>query len=192
MDHRDFTELCVRGGKAYGLSELPERRLSRLLKDPDELLWQNLHRPVKIGHGTLMVEAELALVGGPVHVAYKRYRPRNWWKSLCWLFRRSRARRAWQLGHALLKRQIATARPLAMCEFRRFWLGRTSYLATEWIEAAENLHLAGWQWADRPSDQRLRWAAGCAESLGTDRTDARLRDRASRPEGGQPAGCRGG
>ena len=62
------------------------------------------------------VEAELPLVGGPVHVLYKQYRPRSWWKSFCSMFRRSRARRAWHLARALLARQVATAQPLAVCE----------------------------------------------------------------------------
>ncbi len=166
-------------GKAYGASDLPEAELRRLLNDPDGLLWRNLHSfnnrgPVKIDHNGLMVKAELilgehALAAAPVQVAYKQYRCRNAWKSLCSLFRRSRARRAWHASHGLLARQIATPRPLAMCELRRGWLftrRRESYLATEWIEAAENLHLAGWRWADQPGHRRLRWAARCATSLG--------------------------
>jgi tRNA A-37 threonylcarbamoyl transferase component Bud32 len=112
------------------------------------------------------VEADLQLREGLIHVAYKQYRPRNWWKSLCSLCRRSRARRNWHLARALMARGIATARPVAICETRRSRFFRPSYLATEWIESGENLHLYGWRLAGRPLRQRLRDAAGCAESLG--------------------------
>ena len=166
MGHRDYRALHTSSGEAYGVHDLPPTQLNRLLQDPEELLWRNLDRPVKIDYGSLMVEAELPLAQGPVHVAYKRYRPRNWWKSFCWLFRRSRARRGWHLARLLVARQIATARPLLMCEPRRSWFSRTSYLATEWIKSAENLHLYGWRLADRPIRERLRCAAQCAESLG--------------------------
>ncbi len=140
--------------------------LSRLLEDPDEPLEGNLHRPVKLGHSTVIVEAELPLADRPVHVAYKRYRPRNWWKALLGFFRRSRAVRGWCAGHALLLRGIATPRPLAVCDVRRPWHRRRGYLATEWIEGAENLHLHGWRLASLSSPDRLRRAARCAESLG--------------------------
>lgn len=153
-------------GEARGADALPEDELIRLLGDPQRPLWRNLHRPVKIGHGSLIVEAELPLSCGPTRVAYKQYRPRTWWKSLCWAFRPSRAGSAWRLGHRLLACGIATARPLAICQPRRPWLFRTSYLATEWIEGAENLHVYGWRLAAVPTAQRLRRAARCAESLG--------------------------
>lgn len=166
MGNCDYTELHTPAGKAYGVCDLPETQLNRLLEDPDELLWRYLDRPVKIGHGSLMVEAELPSTGGTARVAYKRYRPRNWWKSFWLLFRPSPARRAWHLARTLHQQRIPTARPLAMCEPRRPAWRRASYLATQWIEAAENLHLVGWRLADRPSCQRLRWAARCAETLG--------------------------
>lgn len=166
MGNRQHTILQSGRRRILATSELPAAELRRLLDHPDQLLWQNLHRPVKIDHDSLMVEAQLPLLGGPVHVAYKRYGARNWWKSFCGMFRRSRARRAWHLGHALLERQIPTARPLAMSESGRFRLPQTSYLATEWIQDAENLHLAAWRWAHWPGRRRLRRAARCGESLG--------------------------
>lgn len=166
MGESDHTVLHASGGEALGVQGLPQAELRRLLDDPEALLWQNLHRPVKISHSSLIVEAELPLSGRAIHVAYKQYRPRNWWKSLCGLLRRGRARTAWHLGHHLLAREIPTARPLAMCQPGGSWFFRTSYLATEWIEAAENLHLFFWRLASRPIDQRLRCAALCAESLG--------------------------
>ncbi len=153
-------------GVAYGDAALPEAELLRLLKDPKSLLWRHLDRPVKISHECLLVEAELPLAGAAVAVAYKQFRPRSWWKSLCGRFRRSPARRGWDLGRALLARGIATPRPLAACVPRSGWLSATSYLATEWIAAAENLHLFAWRLAELPVSQRLRLASRCAVRLG--------------------------
>ena len=153
-------------GNSLWRARLPRPELTRLLAQPDALVWRHLDRPVKISHETLLVEAELPLADGPVHVAYKQFRPRRWWKTLCGRFRRSRARRGWELGRALLARGIATPRPLAACEPRKPWFFRTSYLATEWIAGGENLHLFGWRLADYPAPQRLRLASRCAINLG--------------------------
>jgi len=165
-NNRDYVALRHRRGQAHGVHDLAESELKRLLDDPETLLWRNLQRPVKLDLGTMAVEAELPVAGREVHVLYKRYRPRNWWKALLGIFRRGRALRGWYLGHALLKRQIATARPLAVCDVRRPRCRAQSYLAIEWIEGSENLHLFGWRLARRPLGERLRRAARCAESLG--------------------------
>ncbi|MBN2474061.1 MAG: hypothetical protein JXB62_05615 [Pirellulales bacterium] len=166
MSNQGFRQLRTRCGRGLCAGELPENVLRGLVNHPDRLLWQNLDRPVKIDHESLMVEAELPVAGQWVHVVCKRYRPRNRWKAFCALFRRSRARRAWLLGRKLLQRQIATARPLAAWEPGRFRAPGTSYLVTQWIEGTENLHLFGWRLAERPIPERLRSAALCADSLG--------------------------
>ncbi len=166
MDDREVTSLHGETGKVLGVRDVATGVLNGLLQDPDALLWEYFDEPVKIDHDCLIVRARLPLGRRSVAVAYKRYRPRNAWKWLCSFFRRSRARRAWRLGRALLVQGIATARPLAMVERRRGLLRRESYLATEWIEGAENLHLFGWRLAERPLDERLQCAGECAESLG--------------------------
>ena len=164
--NRDFAAVRRAAGEAHGVGDLPRDHLLRWLEAPDDLLWRNLDRPVKLGHSSVMVEAEVPLAGGTRHVALKRYRPRNWWKALRGLFRAGRARRGWRAGHALLQRRISTPRPVAVWEPRRPLLARPGYLATEWIEGAENLHLWGWRLAGAPLSERLRRAARLAESLG--------------------------
>ncbi|NQU20489.1 MAG: hypothetical protein HQ567_04345 [Candidatus Nealsonbacteria bacterium] len=150
-------------GRIKTADRMPEKVAIRLLRDPETLLRQHLDRPVKLDRGSVIVEAELPFAEGPVRVALKQYRPRNRWKAFCGCFRRSPARRAWELARALVDRQIDTARPLLMCEPRS---SCRSYLATEWIGASENLHLFGWRLAEDPSDVRLRSAGRCAASLG--------------------------
>lgn len=164
--NRDYVAIGGPGREAHAVNDLAESELSRLLEDPEALLWQNLHRPVKLGHSSLAVEAELPLSQGAAHVLYKRYRPRNRWKAFWGRFRRTPALRSWCGGHALCQRQIATARPVTVCELGGHRHRRCGYLATEWIEGAENLHLYGWRLATLPPADRLRRAARCAESLG--------------------------
>jgi hypothetical protein len=75
-----------------------------------------------------------------VDVYIKRHRRKRWYKGLFDLFRPSRARRAFALGHALLTRRIATALPLAMLEHRAGpWL-RDSILIAEAVTPAEHLN----------------------------------------------------
>ena len=164
--NRQYTAVRHPCGEAYGVRDLAEEELVRILEDPEDLLWRNLDRPVKLGHGGLMVEAELPSIHGPIHVAYKCYRPQNWWKAMCGLWRRGRGFRGWYLGQALVQRKLATARPLALWLPRGGRLRHHSYLAVEWIEGAENLHLYGWRLAGLPPAERLRRAGRVAESLG--------------------------
>jgi tRNA A-37 threonylcarbamoyl transferase component Bud32 len=164
--NRDFTAIRGAGGEVHGIGELLREALIRWLQDPEDLVRRNLDRPVKLGHSSIMVQAELPLATGTCRVALKRYCPRNWWRAVRGVLRSSRARRGWYAGHALLQRRIATPRPIALCEPRRWRPGQPSYLATEWIEGAENLHLWGWQLAGLPLGLRLRRAARCARSVG--------------------------
>ncbi len=156
---------------AHAVSDLPRAELDKLLDCPDALLWSNLDRPVKLGHSSVMVRATLQLDDGPQTVSYKRFRAKNRWKAFLNLFRGSRAMRCWRLGHALLSRGIATPRPIMVCEPGRFnaaqrWQERAAYLATQWVDGAENLHLWAWALSERPPHARMKLAAECARSLG--------------------------
>lgn len=164
--NREYVALAGPHGAAHGVVDLGRAELGRLLEAPEALLERNLDRPVKLGHSKLIVEAELPLAAGPVHVAYARFRHRNWWKALIGRFRRGRALRGWVMGHALRARGIATPRPIAVCRVRRPGGAAESYLATEWIDGAENLHLFGWRLAGLPTNERFRRARRCAESAG--------------------------
>jgi tRNA A-37 threonylcarbamoyl transferase component Bud32 len=143
--------------------EISKPQLAALLSDPGRPLREFAHRPVKLSHTSLVVEAELQLAGGRVHVAYKRSRARSWWRSLLSTLRTSRAARAWQLGRYLAEHGVPTARPLFMLE-----QSSGDYLATQWIEGSTNLHLYLWQLAERPADEchaRLRQAGSSVARL---------------------------
>jgi len=153
-------------GTAIAAEGVPPTLVERLLADPEAVIRRGLKRPVKISHGSVLVEAELPLGGRMTRVAYKQYRPRSRWKAICHLLRRSPARRDWTAAQRLVALGIATARPVLLVEPAAPRLRRRSYLATEWIAGSLNLHLWGWELAELPLNDRLERAARCAEGLG--------------------------
>jgi tRNA A-37 threonylcarbamoyl transferase component Bud32 len=165
-DNRDYLAIRQGSARAHSVRDLARAELIHLLDDPDALLTRNLSRPVKLERGSLIVQAELPLGERETRVIYKRYRPWNWQKALLGKLRPGRALRGWYLGHALLQRRIATARPVAVCDLRRPWYRCQSYLAIEWIEGSENLHLYAWRLAAETGEERFRRATRCAASLG--------------------------
>ena len=162
----DYLAIRHANARAHSVRDFARAELTQLLYDPDALLTKNLSRPVKLERGSLIVQAELPLKERETRVIYKRYRPWNWQKALLGKLRPGRALRGWYLGHALLQRRIATARPVAVCDLRRPWYRCQSYLAIEWVEGSENLHLYAWKLAGENAEERFRRAAQCAHSLG--------------------------
>jgi tRNA A-37 threonylcarbamoyl transferase component Bud32 len=159
-------ELRLRAGRARAVGRLAPEDLRQALLNPEALVRANCHRPVKLSHSCLMVEAELVLEGVATRVAYKRSRPRSWWKALAAVVRGNRTRRAWKLSRLLVERGIPTAAPVLLCEPRRGWLSGESFLATRWIEGSLNLHLYLWQLKTRPPHERQRRVRQAAASLG--------------------------
>ncbi|HET6881681.1 MAG TPA: lipopolysaccharide kinase InaA family protein [Pirellulales bacterium] len=164
--NRDFYRHKEGRATALAVNDLAPAELATLASAPHAPLAANTHRPFKLSHRSMVVQAELKLDAGNVLVAYKRVRPRNWWKTLLHYFRRNPALQAWFYGHALLLRGIPTARPLAVIEQRRFGLPPEGYLATQWIEGADNLHVYGWQLAQRTPEERRRRTRQVCQSLG--------------------------
>ena len=158
----------LRASRAMGraIAALPPEELRLLLENPGQLIEANAHRPVKLSHTSVMVEAELSIGGQPTAVAYKRLRLRQGWKTLAGLFRTSKAERAWHLGRALVERGIPTAAPLATCESRDLLGRHESYLATRWIEGSINLRLYLEDLAARPENERRRRVRQAADAVG--------------------------
>jgi tRNA A-37 threonylcarbamoyl transferase component Bud32 len=162
----DFVALRTSVGRSHGVSQMPRSAMHELSTAPETLLWENMHRPVKLDRGSLIVEADLPLGDRTIHVAYKRYRPRKWWKLLLAPLRPARAVQGWQRGHALQLRGIPAARPVIAVDRRRPWFRCESYLAVQWIEDSENLHLYLWRMARETQQVRMRQANRCADSIG--------------------------
>jgi len=165
-DNRDFYRVQSPAGTAHAVRDLPRSMVESLLRSPDELWQANVSRPVKLSHGSLVVEADLATATGLIRVAVKRLRPKTLGKALSLLFRRGRAPEAWYRGHALLARGIPTARPLVVYEPAGGGLFREGYLLTEWLVGAQDFHLYGWDLARRDVHTRARRSRNSAEALG--------------------------
>jgi serine/threonine protein kinase len=164
--NRDFQRRRHDHTSGLAVRDISDDQFEGLLTNPRRLLEANLHRPYKLSHRSMVVRAELSLGGSRAEVAYKRVRPRNWWKTALHYFRRNPAMEAWHFGHALLLRGIATARPLVVIERPRLGLPAEGYLATQWIEGASNLHVYAWQLIERPEAERRRRVRQVADSLG--------------------------
>jgi Ser/Thr protein kinase RdoA (MazF antagonist) len=93
----------------------------------------------KDSHSGVVRRALLEHPAGNVPVILKRPRARNWRRWLAQLCPPSRSRRGWRMGHALLNRDIATARPLAILERRLGPLVLDSALITEALPGAADL-----------------------------------------------------
>ncbi len=174
-DNRDFYRLHGTSGTAHAVRELPRTMVEQLLRTPERLWQDNIDRPVKLSHGSLVVEAELTLADRTIPVAVKRLRPKSLGKALALLFRRGRAPEAWYRGHALLARGIPTARPLVVYQPAGARLFREGFLLTEWLTGAQDMHLYGWDLATRDLRERTRRARSAAAVLG--RLVGRLHDQ---------------
>ncbi len=93
----------------------------------------------KTSHSGLVRRALFEHPDGPVPVIIKRPRARNWKRQVAQWLSASRSVRGWRVGHALLHRDVATARPLAVLERRIGPVVFDSLLVTEAIPGAMDL-----------------------------------------------------
>ncbi|HBO46433.1 MAG TPA: hypothetical protein DD670_21395 [Planctomycetaceae bacterium] len=166
----------TRGGlRLHAVRDLPEPIRNELFRQSEASPAQLREDSAEDGHAILTLRLDVPWGEGTTPVMVRRYRPRGVWRALCDRFRRSRALQSWRRGHSLLARGIATSRPLAICDgghsttrpwWPRWLWPRESCLAVEWIDGAEDLQIWTWRLATRPSSERLRRAAACAEQLG--------------------------
>jgi tRNA A-37 threonylcarbamoyl transferase component Bud32 len=145
---------------------LPESMVRGIAANPTSMIQAAAGQPVKISHESLIVEADWPAKECSIRVAVKQYLPRSLWKALTAICRPAKAMENWRKAEFLLAHGVATPRPLLACRPHGWAASSTSFLATEWIGQAENLHIFGWRIAKRPMADRLRLAARCAAALG--------------------------
>jgi hypothetical protein len=172
-DGRYFARVRVRGGwRGFALLQTKqpseESRASALhlerdwwreqLVDPLRRLVEDAGQTCKDSHSASVRRALLAHPAGNLPVIVKRPRARSWRRRLSQLWAPSRSVRGWQLGHALLHRNVATARPLAALERRIGPLLLDSVLITEAVPGGVDLetHLRQ-QFTTRPPPEWLRY-----------------------------------
>lgn len=161
-NNRDFQSFRWGRTRVHAIRSISPETLGELAANPEAILAQFHHHPLKLSHTSVLVQAELIVDGVPTKIAWKRCRLVGGWKRWLAPLRRSRALASWYRGQALWQRAVATARPLCVIDPP----GRDSYLATQWIDGAENLHLFAWRLADLPRAEGERLARSTAASLG--------------------------
>lgn len=162
--NRQFAALRTGSGVALCVKEWATDSLRTLLNSPDTVMSQPGAQALKLSFGSVVIKTTTPAETQPI--VFKRIRAKAWTKRLLAPIRPSRARIAWFRGHALLARGIATARPLFMLEPRWRTLQGESYLATEWIDGATNLHLFLWDLAKRPPGEQRTAIQSSARALG--------------------------
>lgn len=93
----------------------------------------------KDSHSASVRRAVLVHGSDRVPVIVKRPRARNWRRRIVQLVMSSRSQRGWRVGHALLHRDVPTARPLAVLERRVGPLVLDSVLVTEALPGGVDL-----------------------------------------------------
>jgi hypothetical protein len=94
---------------------------------------------LKNSHSAAVRRAVLPHAEAALPVILKHPRARNLWRRLVQALPPSRSLRGWRVGHALLHRDVPTARPLAVLERRFGPLVRDSLLVTEALPGALDL-----------------------------------------------------
>lgn len=133
---------CITSKHAVEESRASARVLTRqwwreCLARPEQLSGGE-HR-MKDSHSAQVWRRELAHPEGALRVIVKRPLARNGWRRLRGMLGISRARRGFELGHMLLHRDLAAARPLALLERRRGGVLLDSMLMTEAVDGALDL-----------------------------------------------------
>jgi tRNA A-37 threonylcarbamoyl transferase component Bud32 len=150
----------------WGDAAVPKALLHGIATNPGNMFRAAACHPVKIGRESLVVKIELTVGDQSIPAVAKQFRPRTLWKAIAGVFRSPKAMQNWRKAEYLRERDIATPQPLLACRPRGWTTSSTSFLVTQWINRAENLHLFGWRISSRPLNERLRLAARCADALG--------------------------
>jgi tRNA A-37 threonylcarbamoyl transferase component Bud32 len=108
---------------------------ARVLADPTSLMDESTGTLIKYTPSGKVVRRTLRLGETDIDLFVKQPRTRRIWKRLANIFRTSRPKRAFHLGHQLLTRRIATALPLAVLERRIGPFLLDSILITETVHA---------------------------------------------------------
>jgi tRNA A-37 threonylcarbamoyl transferase component Bud32 len=125
----------------------------RLLSPPAEPLTNDAPE-----RGTYVVRVDLPEISQS-RMIIKRYRPKNFWRSLKYLFTKSPARRAFEKAALLQRYNIPTAAPLAVGEARRFrWL-KECYLIMEEVVGATSLRQIRRDHPNQPDIKLMRQLA---------------------------------
>ena len=127
---------CGQDYFAVAVADLDPNELEQSVDRPEARLDEVESTVIKQGRSALIVKAAIRRSDGPTWTAYKRCGSKTWIRRLARGLQSPRSLRNFHLGQQLLRRGIATARPLLAVAPRWHALLRPAFLATEWLEEA--------------------------------------------------------
>lgn len=160
--------------RCRGLAALDARSLESIRDAPELPFERHLIRWCKRSgsHQVAMVRVPVLNVAeaerrgtAEVRAVWKRIARGGWLSRLLSVGRMSAVRRAWEVGHALLRRGIETPRPLLYVETVQN-SEAISYLLTEALESSETAtEFFERRWPQLPPGEQSQWLRGRAASL---------------------------
>jgi tRNA A-37 threonylcarbamoyl transferase component Bud32 len=126
------TKSSALGGLFYAASSDTNTKIPTNIADLDALM-----QPQKLLKSGNTCTVALAEISGK-KIVIKRYNIKNFWHGLSRAFRQTRAAVSWANAHRLMLLNIATAKPIALIESRKFGClrGKAFFLA-EYIDAPD-------------------------------------------------------
>ena len=184
--NRHVRKLSSAGECCRGIAALDVSWLKTLRSDPERLFRDNVlawhQQTAKHRVAQIKFSDELAAPGGIAF--FKCIEQRGLVQDWLARFRDSPVRKAWEFGHALLRRQVDTPRPILFVE-RRELNSRKCYLLTEAVPDTVNLsefvqrfwpemsQLARQTWLEARS-RRLAWQMRCLHDSGFEHRDLKF------------------
>jgi hypothetical protein len=136
--NRHVRRLTTAKARCRGLATFDATWLQRLAVAPEAPFARHLVRWCKRGKSCRVAQVSIQCGEDTLHGYWKALEERGWLENLTARFRQSASRRAWEMGHALLRRGIDTPKPLAVVERRNETPAR-HYLLTAAIEESTTL-----------------------------------------------------
>ena len=152
---------CAFGG-CRGIAALNLAWLKSVRDDPEELFRENVlawHKQTA-KHRVAQIALDNSLVAPEGSAFFKCIEQRGLVRRWLSRFRDSPVRKAWEFGHALLRRGVDTPRPILFVE-RRERNTRKCYLLTEAVHDTVNLsEFLASQWPQIPLAEKRAWLDG--------------------------------
>lgn len=162
---RHLLKWCGSGAKGRGVAMLGKQLLGDICRAPERLfdsatIWHKNSPKRRVAAVRLEGSSET-----PQQTYWKCLTLRGIKARLSHLFRQTPVRRAWENGHALLRREIATPKPLLYVEATEGWKTR-QYLLTESIPDSTTLYDFGQnQLREMPLWEQRQWIERYATQL---------------------------
>lgn len=134
--NRYFRRARSKSALGFAVRDIDEATLQRLLHDPDFPFQDPANRVLKDSRTSTVVEMIVPTPSGPRAMIWKRFNAKKLLTPLLNRLRPSPAMRSWRCGHALLIRELPTARPWLVLQRRSLAGPREGYLLCDKVASA--------------------------------------------------------